>query len=571
MDDPGTPPPAVTTPKTQYVATLGSEAECLSDINAARVKAGLNEFVQAPNNDSSKRLPVESTVDSENYGTWTWKPVCDVFFPEEAEQKVTGGSAGSQFVGGTYAYHVVDTAPANCTAAVDTWNAAYKNFNGLPPTYTAGNELYKDQNNVSFVAIYNPSDGATADCRVVTCKKTVTTTTKNTQGGEGGDTKTEEKEGSALICLTTPDVLSKSIDTPPFTDEHWGEIATALKGSASAVLPSLLGLAAAALCAVGAMRGLETSVESILVSHLIRMRVPSKPREPLLKHRSALEQLHQLESIGYTLVCITAPDELKASGTAPFTLLTLVGALLAFVGGSSGAETTYTYSVKLGDEGACLTKINSAREAAGFSNFVQANADATGKRLPAGFESDDGTEYNSSAWKSVCDVLLPKTSDTNPAIAATLTKFDSGTYAFKALKSDVPDCSAVVDEWKGAYKNFDGPPPPNSKDQQLYSNPTNVSLVAIYNPSSGATADCRVVTCSRTTQTTEPQATESASGFALICMTTPDVLPEDNSTVPFTDEQWKRIVKAIKGSAVTAVPSLLGLAATALSVALLVL
>ncbi|CDJ45666.1 SAG family member [Eimeria brunetti] len=158
-------------------------------------------------------------------------------------------------IDGTYAFEVVDASTPSCTAVVGKWKTAYKNFSGLPPSRKEGHELYNNSDNVSFVAIYNPSENPAPDFRVVTCTKTTTRTASNNDTGTpGGDrltriqdgSTTEKEEGHALTWLTTPDVLPDT-ETRPFTEDQWGKIVTAFEGSASAVLPSLLALAAASL------------------------------------------------------------------------------------------------------------------------------------------------------------------------------------------------------------------------------------------------------------------------------------------------------------------------------------
>ncbi|CDJ30948.1 SAG family member [Eimeria mitis] len=258
---------------------------------------------------------------------------------------------------------------------------------------------------------------------------------------------------------------------------------------------------------------------------------------------------------------------------APLMLLTFVSAsLFLFV------EANDPDGGDAGSEGECLTEINAAREAVGFSSFLKANVAEEGKHLPAAFDNKSEEDYHASAWKPVCEFLLPKTSDeSEPVVVATIDRFASGTYAFKALESETPRCSDIVEEWKTAYNNFNGLPPPYSEQEQAYSSQENVSFVAMHNPSSDATADCRVVTCTRKTTTqqqnrekTGTTATE-ANGYALICMTTPDVLPVDGSKAPFTEGQWGQIVTAFEGSAPAVLPSLLSLTAAALAVALSVL
>ncbi|CDJ31543.1 SAG family member [Eimeria mitis] len=251
----GSEPPQTspTTTKTTYAVKLGKDGTCLSEINDARKKAGFNDFVIPQAETKEKRLPEQGEPDSDNYAEWVWKPVCDVLIPQEATGKSSDTDAGKKFVSGTYAFQVVDAASPSCTAVVEKWKNAYSNFNGLPPPNTDSQELYTSRENISFVAMYNPSDDATADCRVVTCTRKITTTPQGVLSdvGEEEEEETpkneETKEGSALICMTTPDVLPDNSENPPFTEEQWGQIVTAFEGSASAVLPTFLGLVAALL------------------------------------------------------------------------------------------------------------------------------------------------------------------------------------------------------------------------------------------------------------------------------------------------------------------------------------
>ncbi|CDI86328.1 SAG family member [Eimeria praecox] len=94
------------------------------------------------------------------------------------------------------------------------------------------------------MAMYNPSEGATADCRVVTCTKT---TNAAQAANDDSPAKPQTESGSALICMTVPDILSKEQTKAPFTDEQWDKIVKTLKGSASAVSPSVVGLAVTVL------------------------------------------------------------------------------------------------------------------------------------------------------------------------------------------------------------------------------------------------------------------------------------------------------------------------------------
>ncbi|CDJ45662.1 SAG family member [Eimeria brunetti] len=277
---------------TNYSVAFEQEDTCLPEINTARVNAGFKEFTVAQTSEGDNIWPAAGNKTSdEEYSIWVWKPVCDFLlgavstteysvkldqegtcvsemntarvnagFKEFTAAQNSGGteekqetgkakSAPEDFVSGTYAFKVVEDGKANCTEVVDGWKAAYTNFNGMPPAKSEKEELYTVPENVSFVSMYNPSTNAAASCRVVTCTKTVSV------AGEGGranvEAGTRETEGtttgSALMCLTTPDILFTSADTAPFNEDQWAQIVTAFEGSASTAFPTLLGLLAAVL------------------------------------------------------------------------------------------------------------------------------------------------------------------------------------------------------------------------------------------------------------------------------------------------------------------------------------
>ncbi|CDJ27732.1 SAG family member [Eimeria mitis] len=239
---------------TKYKVTLGTDDACLSEINNARKDVGFNDFVAAKQGEQGKTLP-EADTESPTTENWVWKPVCDVLIPEDAKSQKSEGAAEKKFASGTYAFQVVSAPNPDCTAVVDTWKKAHSNFSGVPPSKKDSNTLYDNHENVSFVAIYNPSEGATAHCRVVTCTKKITPGPAAPQGEPQEEDTTEEetKEGSALICMTTPDVLPEDSKTAPFTEEQWGRIVTVLEGSASTVFPTVLGIITAVFAVVAAM------------------------------------------------------------------------------------------------------------------------------------------------------------------------------------------------------------------------------------------------------------------------------------------------------------------------------
>ena len=120
-----------------------------------------------------------------------------------ASSSVTGG----KFPTGTYAYYKAGADTVDCKSVLKQWKDAYKNYEGLPPKYSAGAPQYQDTDNVSLVAIYNPLENATADCRMVTCTKTPATADGSSPAS-----------GYALLCLTAPDALQKaSPKSPPFS------------------------------------------------------------------------------------------------------------------------------------------------------------------------------------------------------------------------------------------------------------------------------------------------------------------------------------------------------------------
>ncbi|CDJ40616.1 SAG family member [Eimeria tenella] len=226
----------------------------------------------------------------------------------------------------------------------------------------------------------------------------------------------------------------------------------------------------------------------------------------------------------------------------------------------AAAGTTVNYTAKIGGSVECLGEVNAAREAAGFANFIKAETEKEKITDPGSTELPEG------GWKDLCEHLIPAPPEAYNA-QTSAEAFQDGTYAFKSLADADPNCKETVDYWKAAYKNFTGLPPSKSKDEKLYNNQDNVSFVALYNPSSNATADCRVVTCTQTNTTTPQPDTVSRDGnteatkkgYALICKTTPAAF-ENDASAPFTQEQWDKIRSSLTGSASVAAPSLVALA-----------
>lgn len=106
-------------------------------------------------------------------------------------------------------------------------------------------------------------------------------------------------------------------------------------------------------------------------------------------------------------------------------------------------------------------------------------------------------------------------------------KVEDGTYAYAALedgaKQDCCKCKEAIKKWQAASANFNGLPPAQAADDNIYTNTDNMSFVAMYNTGSSPTADCRFATCK------DPAS--SKEGYAVVCLTTPATLKK---SAPFT-------------------------------------
>lgn len=191
------------------------DTDCLKQVNAARKNAGLKKFEEP----ATELFPFSEPTKIKG-----WEAVCGFVFQN---LNVPQGYQAPTSPRGTYAFASFTGDKPDCKAIVQQWSSAFKNFSGLPPK--GSDPLYDNQENVSFVALYNPGTPTSppaADCRSVKCKN-------------------GNKEASALICLTTPDVLSGDSDS--FTQQQWDKIAAALTSSGSIAMPSMLIIGAAAL------------------------------------------------------------------------------------------------------------------------------------------------------------------------------------------------------------------------------------------------------------------------------------------------------------------------------------
>ncbi|CDJ62570.1 SAG family member [Eimeria necatrix] len=230
-----------------------------------------------------------------------------------------------------------------------------------------------------------------------------------------------------------------------------------------------------------------------------------------------------------------------------------------------GGTVTVKYTASLGDSVQCLDQINTARGAAGLPNFTEAT-DTNTLPSPGAQELQQGSE-----WRKLCEHLIPTQEANYQAATKADNPFKDGTYAFKSLTGAQFSCNDTVDYWKASFKNFTGLPPSKSQANGLYDKQDNASFVALYNPSSNATADCKFVVCTKTTTDAGDDAEDtrvvqsSQSGYALICKTMPAAFADEN-TAPFTQQQWDAIVSSLTGSATFPVPSLVGVALIAVGV-----
>ncbi|CDJ63160.1 SAG family member [Eimeria necatrix] len=204
-------------------ATITGKAEtlnCLTEMNEARVAAGLPEFGNATQ--TGQMLPEHSPSELDITPETLWEQICKkIFRSSEIDQ-----------LAGTPAYYAGDK---DCKAAVQYWKDGFSLFNNeLPPTYQALNDpdVYTDKA-VSFVALYNPQANPVASCAFVTCTKAtafaVQDISKSPNGQSPRRLQEENQTAKAVICLTNPKALTAG--QSPFKEEEWKKIVHAIVGT----------------------------------------------------------------------------------------------------------------------------------------------------------------------------------------------------------------------------------------------------------------------------------------------------------------------------------------------------
>ncbi|CDJ51400.1 SAG family member [Eimeria brunetti] len=217
------------------VVNKAEREECWKQMNEARSLVGFAELTQ----ENKFKIVADDWKEARGATqqlTAYLKTVCDAVktntAPIDLEPKIDG----------TFAYSVQNGETADCEAAVDSWKAAFTNFNGeRPPAYKADTMPYNDTQNVSFISLFNPQ-ATHVDCTYFTCPAA-----KQTDLNQRNTATEEEKR--ALICVTTPNVLIDGNE--PYKQEQWDKITAGLNpSSAAAAAPAALAVAATAFAAL---------------------------------------------------------------------------------------------------------------------------------------------------------------------------------------------------------------------------------------------------------------------------------------------------------------------------------
>ncbi|KAL8274128.1 hypothetical protein Esti_001970 [Eimeria stiedai] len=204
---------------TVYRVKLADANTCLSDVNAARQDAGLKALTAVTN-----KFPGEELA-----GT-ILKEACEaVLFGQPFIYEKVGTTPEE-----TYAFYKLNGEnEPQCSAAVKQWQSGFSYFSESPPVTTQAEYSDIGGDALSFATIYNPDETAVGQCKVAVCIEGDT--------GTGDDIQKVTKEGSALLCLTSPNVFEKK---PMFTQGQWDKIAMVVSSSASVAVPSVLAFAA---------------------------------------------------------------------------------------------------------------------------------------------------------------------------------------------------------------------------------------------------------------------------------------------------------------------------------------
>ncbi|KAL8450476.1 hypothetical protein Emed_002564 [Eimeria media] len=211
--------------------TLTDANECLADMNVVREAASLPPLTK------SKTPKISSDPQHE-----LWKVVCDALLGKEI-----GTYKDKELPRGSYAlFELGGATNPQCSAAVKDWGSALTSFPKEKPP-GKGDVLLKGREGLAFVALYNPSNGAVGECKVVVCKEKFGEMQLRAQAAdpkvpiERNEGDATPKTVSALFCSTFPDAFGNS---PLFTQQQWDKIVKTRPSSASVAVPSFFAFAA---------------------------------------------------------------------------------------------------------------------------------------------------------------------------------------------------------------------------------------------------------------------------------------------------------------------------------------
>lgn len=204
--------------------------KCLKEMNDARRLAGLVDFNDgSASEETSVPIKDQNFVDSACLDAATLLSSLPLFPPK-------GSYAGRKYA--VYAFAARKGSELDCAAAVNYWKSVFSNISsgGLPPPFSIRERFYQSPDNLSFLALFNPSGNPTIDCASITCPL------KDYEAAEAQQAKQETKtsppfiNGYGISCFTSPDPYTE--DKPPYTQQQWEKITQALKSTGEGSAPN---------------------------------------------------------------------------------------------------------------------------------------------------------------------------------------------------------------------------------------------------------------------------------------------------------------------------------------------
>ncbi|KAL8270814.1 hypothetical protein Esti_005288 [Eimeria stiedai] len=237
---------------THHTAT---RIDCLKEANAARTGVGFPVFKEAA---ADQKLPItDIQAQARTQGTEDGAPsgddkqkvfltsVCEALQEPKTEE---GTTTEADKLKGIYMYASQTSKSGNCAAAVHYWKEGLNNFSNLPPPYSKDSSQYTEQQNISFVGLYNPGQNPALDCAVITCQPSAKGRNdadlqpQPPASAKGADTSFEPVY--SLLCLSTPQALQNN--KMPFTQEEWNKITGLGNSSTQPTVFAVVALAVAA-------------------------------------------------------------------------------------------------------------------------------------------------------------------------------------------------------------------------------------------------------------------------------------------------------------------------------------